>query len=404
MTEIAQKGGFFCMYLKRDLEDAVLRFLSFPVIGILGPRQSGKTTLSKNIFKKHTYLNFENPETLEFAMQDPKGFLTTYENENGLLLDEFQHFPQLLSYIQIEVDEKRRPGYFVLTGSQNFLMNAAITQSLAGRIGILTLLPLSINELDRGKRLPSGSNEAIIKGCYPRIYIEHFLPDDLYPSYIQTYIERDVRSLTNVENLSTFKKFMKLCAGRVGQLLNVADIATNCGITQKTANNWISILEASYIIFLLQPYHVNFKKRITKTSKLYFYDTGIVSSLLGIKRISDIEVSSFRGPLFENFIIADLLKQYYNAGTQAPIYFWRDQNGLIEVDCLIEQGGSLTAIEIKSGETIVADFFQPLKKWSEIAHKDPSDGYIIYGGKDMQKRNTGIVIGWQQAGNIIKNL
>lgn len=392
------------MFLKRDIQEAVLRFSKFPVIGIFGPRQSGKTTLSKNIFKNYTYLNFENPETLEFVTQDPRGFLNKYENEHGIILDEFQHFPQLLSYIQIEVDEKKRPGYFVLTGSQNFLMNTAITQSLAGRIGILTLLPLSINEFNQNKLLATNVNEMIVTGCYPRIYTEDFTPDELYPSYIQTYIERDVRLLTNVENLSTFKKFMKLCAGRIGQLLNISDIATNCGITQKTANHWISILEASYIVFLLQPYHGNFHKRITKTPKLYFYDTGVACCLLGIKLASDLTLSPFRGHLFECFIITDLFKQYFNSGTNPPLYFWRDRNGLIEVDCLVELAGKLKPIEIKSGETIVADFFNALNKWNDIADANPADSFVIYGGKESQKRNIGTVIGWQEAGDIITKL
>lgn len=392
------------MFLNRDIYDAIIRFLKFPVVGIFGPRQSGKTTLCKNMFKNHVYLNFENPETLEFATNDPKGFLKKYENEYGIIIDEFQHFPQLLSYIQLEADEKNRPGYFILTGSQNFLMNVAVSQSLAGRIGILTLLPLSINECSQNSLLSNNVNEMIVKGFYPRIYNENFTPDELYPSYIQTYIERDVRLLTNVENLSTFKKFMKLCAGRVGQLLNISDIATNCGITQKTADNWISILQASYIIFLLQPYHGNFNKRITKSAKLYFYDTGIACSLLGIKSAIDLEPSPFRGHLFECFIIADFFKQYFNKGTNAPLYFWRDRNGLIEVDCLVENAHKLIPIEIKSGQTIVADFFISIKKWNELAQTNPENGYIVYGGQETQKRSAGTVVGWQGAGTIVNEL
>ncbi|HLJ31548.1 MAG TPA: ATP-binding protein [Candidatus Babeliales bacterium] len=390
--------------LNRDIEATIVRFAKFPVVGLFGPRQSGKTTLMKKIFKKYVYLNFENPETLEFAMQDPKAFLEKYDNEEGIILDEFQHFPQLLSYIQIIADEKKRPGYFALTGSQNFLMNEAITQSLAGRIGILTLLPLSINECAENDLLISDSNKMILKGSYPRLYTDHFSPDEVYPSYIQTYIERDVRLLTNIENLSTFKKFMKLCAGRIGQLLNISDIATNCGITQKTANHWLSILEASYIVYLLQPYHGSFNKRITKTAKLYFYDTGIACSLLGIKEVSELELSPFRGHLFECFIISDLFKQYYNKGTTAPLYYWRDKNGLIEIDCLIDRGGKLTPMEIKAGKTIVADFFNSLTKWNDIAQTNPQDGYIIYAGNQEQKREKGHVVGWQTTGNLIQKL
>lgn len=391
------------MILKRDITQTIKRFTKFPVVGLFGPRQSGKTTLMRTLFDTYTYLNFENPEILEYAQSDPRGFLKTHENPFGIILDEFQHFPELLSYIQLEVDEKKRPGYFVLTGSQNFLMNQAITQSLAGRIGILTLLPLSINEFIDNNLIVSLSNEMIFKGGYPRLYSDSFTPDELYPSYIQTYIERDVRLLTNVENLSTFQKFMRLCAGRVGQLLNIADIATNCGITQKTAHNWISILEASYIVFLLQPYHENFNKRVTKTPKIYFYDTGVACSLLGMKQVTDIELSPFRGHLFENFIIADLFKQYYNQGTTAPLYFWRDKNGLIEIDCLVAQANRLTPIEIKSGQTVVADFFSSLNKWNTLANTNPENGYIIYAGQDVQKRSKGTVIGWQQAGNIASN-
>lgn len=403
MTNLAQRS--LMKLFNRDIESTILRFAKFPVVGLFGPRQSGKTTLMKKIFKNYVYLNLENPETLEFATQDPKAFLQKYENAHGIILDEFQHFPQLLSYIQIEVDTKNRPGYFALTGSQNFLMNEAITQSLAGRIGILTLLPLSINECTENNiLLNTNSNEMIVKGSYPRLYTDNFTPDEIYPSYIQTYVERDVRQLTNVENLSTFKKFMKLCAGRIGQLLNISDIATNCGITQKTANHWLSILEASYIVFQLQPYHGNFNKRITKTAKLYFYDTGIACSLLGIKEPKDLELSPFRGHLFECFIINDLFKQYFNKGTTAPLYFWRDKNGLIEVDCLIDDGGTLTPIEIKSGTTVVADFFTALDKWNELAQADPKHGYIIYGGQEEQKRNKGTVIGWQAARNIIETI
>lgn len=326
------------------------------------------------------------------------------KNTHGIILDEFQHFPELLSYIQLEVDEKKRPGYFALTGSQNFLMNEAISQSLAGRIGILTLLPLSINECAQNDILVSNVNQLVLEGGYPRLYTDDFTPDELYPSYIQTYVERDVRLLTNVENLTTFKMFMKLCAGRVGQLLNVADIAASCGITQKTASHWLSILEASYIVFLLPPYHNNFNKRVTKTPKLYFYDTGVACSLLGLKQTTDIELSPFRGHLFENLIIADLFKQYFNAGTTAPLYFWRDRNGLIEIDGLIDNGRKLTPIEIKSGQTVVADFFSSLSKWNNLADSNPENGYIVYGGQDEQLRNQGHVIGWQKAGNLISML
>lgn len=388
------------MFLTRSITETLLRFAKFPVVGLFGPRQSGKTTLIKNVFSNHRYYNFEDPETRELATSDPKRFLRDAENEYGIILDEFQHIPQILSYVQLIADDKKRPGYFVLTGSQNFLMNQAITQSLAGRIGILTLLPLGIQEFkDNGFLL--SSNELIFNGGYPRIYTEKFTAEEFYPSYIQSYVERDVRQLVNVENLRIFQKFMQLCAGRIGQLLNISDLAMNCGINARTAERWLSILEASYVIFLLQPYHENFNKRVTKTPKLYFYDTGLACSLLGIKSAADLALSSFRGHLFESFMMADFFKQYFSLGTKVPLYFWRDKNGYVEIDCLINRGIHLIPLEIKSGETINTNFFTSLSKWNELAGADPEKGYVIYGGDLVQKRSIGNVMGWLSAGNLI---
>jgi len=387
--------------LSRTLTKTLLRFSKFPVIGIFGPRQSGKTTLAKHTFKKHIFINFENPQLRSYAESDPQGFILEHENEHGIILDEFQYVPELLSYIQIESDEKKRPGYFVLTGSQNFLANQAVTQSLAGRIGILTLLPLSIEELTTNNLAPETSNELIFTGCYPRIYAENFTPEELYPSYIHTYVERDVRLLINVENLRTFQKFMQLCAGRVGQLLNISDLATHCGINRKTAESWLSILEASYIIFLLKPHWENFNKRATKTPKIYFYDTGLACSLLDIKSSKELANSNFRGHLFENMIISDLFKQYYNQGSQPPLYFWRDQNGTIEIDCIINLGSKLLPLEIKAGQTIMPSFFSGLSKWNELAQTNPADSYVVYGGALQQKRPEGTVIGWKDFGDFV---
>ncbi|MCX5922757.1 MAG: ATP-binding protein [Candidatus Dependentiae bacterium] len=390
--------------IKRDLINALLRFTKFPVVGIFGPRQSGKTTLARDVFKNHKYLNFEDPDTQDFATTDPRGFLTTHSNAHGIILDEFQYVPQILSYIQLESDEKKRPGYFVLTGSQNFLMNQAITQSLAGRIGILTLLPLSLHELSDSTLLPNNVNEALVKGSYPRMYTDPFTPDEFYPSYIHSYVERDVRQLVNVENLRTFRKFIQLCAARVGQLLNVSDLAMHCGINQKTVNQWISILEASYIMYTLMPYHENFTKRVIKTPKLFFYDTGVACSLLGIKTPEELNLSPWKGHLFECMIVSDFYKQFYNTGSNPSLYFWRDKNGYIEIDCIVEHATKPVPIEIKSVETMSSDLFKGLGKWYELTETDASSGHLVYGGDLTQKRAHGAIVSWKKSGSLIDTI
>ncbi len=391
------------MFFQRNLSKKLVRYAKFPVVALLGPRQSGKSTLARHFFKKHTLLHLEDLELREYATKDPKGFLKTFENKHGLILDEFQYVPDLLSYIQVEVDTKRRPGYFVLTGSQNFLMNQAISQSLAGRVGILTLLPLSIHEMKSAKLLTT-LEDAIFSGGYPRLYTEGFLPEEAYPSYISTYIERDVRRLINVGDVSVFEKFMSLCAGRIGQELNISDLSIQAGIDRRLINQWLSVLEASYIIFLLQPYFKNFGKRLTKMPKLYFYDTGIACSLLRMRSAENINLSPFKGPLFENFIIADLYKQYFNKAIKPPLYFWRDANGRFEVDCLIEKTDMLIPVELKAGQTSSSHFFDGLRRWNEIANADPRNGYVVYGGDMSQIRSVGNLVGWQAAGKLIAKI
>jgi predicted AAA+ superfamily ATPase len=392
------------MYIKRDISIVFAEYTKFPVVAIIGPRQSGKTTLVTNTFKNHTYLSLEDPELRSFAQNDPKGFLQDHENKHGIIIDEFQYVPHILSYIQLEVDKKNRAGYFILTGSQNFLMNEKITQSLAGRVGILTLLPFSINELSQEKILPARLDDAILKGGYPRRYEKKIASSVFYRSYIHTYLQRDVRQLTNVGNLQTFQKFMSLCAGRVGQLLNAAEIATNCGISRDTAMQWFSILEASYITFLLKPHFSNFNKRITKTPKFYFYDTGLACALLGIKSGKDLSLSPFRGALFENFIISDLHKQFHNSGTEPALYFWRDQNGRIEVDCLIDSGSKIIPIEIKASQTISTDFFDSIGLWNEFTKMSPKNSYAVYGGTRNQTRDFGSIVGWKHSGSLVAEI
>lgn len=402
---ISRKGINMPFYT-RDLEEPLQRYAKFPVIALLGPRQSGKTTLAKHTFKNHVFLNLDDLELLNLIQQDPKAVLRKYENAHGIIIDEFQNAPELLSYIKVIVDEKDRPGYFVLTGSQNFLMSEAITQSLAGRVGILTLLPFSLHELAQSKLMPDQAPEkTIFKGSYPRLYNNSFEPHEVYPSYIRTYIERDVRQLINVTNLYTFQKFLKLCAARVGQLLNFSELAVQCGISVPTVHQWLSILESSYIIFLLRPHWTNFNKRITKTPKIYFYDTGLACSLLEIESAASLALNPLYGNLFECLIISDLYKQFFNQGLTAPLYFWRDRNGEIEVDCLVDRDATLTPIEIKSGETFTPHYFDTLTKWKKLAEQDPEpNSYVIYAGNMSHEGTFGTLVAWQEAGELIKKM
>lgn len=393
-------------YYRRDLETTLKEYAKLPIIALLGPRQSGKTTLARHTFKNHAFLTLDDLELLNLIQTDPKGVLRKYENEHGIIIDEFQNAPDLLSYIKVIVDEKNRPGYFVLTGSQNFLMNEAITQSLAGRVGILTLLPFSLHELKNSHLIDTQLPEkTIFNGGYPRMYDTPLTPQEMYPSYIRTYVERDVRQLINVTNLYTFQKFLKLCAARIGRLINFTGLATQCGISVPTAHQWLSILESSYIIFLLRPHWTNFNKRVTKTPKIYFYDTGLACSLLEIDSEKSLALNSLYGSLFENLIIADFFKQYYHQGLTAPLYFWRDKNGDIEVDCLIDKNGILTPIEIKSSETLTPHFFDSLSKWKELAKQKPAPlNYVVYAGNKSIDGTFGTLVPWHEAGTLIKKL
>lgn len=386
------------MFIKREITDHLRKFSDFfPVVAVLGPRQSGKTTLVQHVFNTYHYINLENLDIRQAALTDPRGFLEKLLEYPGIIIDEFQNAPDLLSYLQVIVDREKRPGFFILTGSQNFLMNQAIGQSLAGRVGILTLLPLSIAEVVDANLQAKFSEAAVFKGSYPRIFEktkgENGLgPEYIYPSYIQTYIERDVRSIVKVADLSLFKKFLGLCAGRVGQLLNVSALASEAGISIQTVNSWLSILQASYILFLLQPYHKNFNKRLVKSAKLYFYDTGIAASLLGIDNVQQLEQHYMRGALFENFIIADIYKQFYNRAKIPSMYFWRDSHGH-EVDCIIEKGATLLPIEIKSGMTFDKKFIAGLTYWQEISGE--KEGMLIYGGEEELHIKNCVLKNWK---------
>jgi len=386
--------------IKRDLAEKLKAMAGkFPVIALLGPRQSGKTTLARATFSRYNYVSLEDLDVRRLAISDPREFLNLHKNEHGTILDEIQHAPDLLSYIQTEVDKTQKTGSFVLTGSQNFLFNETISQTLAGRISILTLLPLSMSELQQENLLPENINDIIFQGSYPRLYDKNIAPADWYPNYVHTYIERDVRQIKNITDLSVFQLFMKLCAGRIGQLLNMSSLANDCGISVGTAQSWLSLLQASYIIILLQPHFKNFSKRLVKTPKLYFYDTGLASFLLELDNPKQLSTHYLRGGLFESYIISELIKLRYNVGRVPHYYFWRDNVGR-EIDCVIDHGGKSFPVEIKSGQTINQDYFEGLYYWSELAGDQAGRSYCIYTGFESQNRTRVSVLKWQDLSKI----
>jgi predicted AAA+ superfamily ATPase len=365
----------------------------FPVALLTGPRQSGKSTLLRSAFPNYDYVSLEELDIRLLAQSDPRGFLGSYRRKT--IIDEAQHAPQLFSYIQSIIDRENAVGRFILSGSQNFLLMQSITQSLAGRVAILKLLPFSYAELKSASLAPKEVNELIFTGGYPRIFDKNIQPTDFYPAYTQTYVERDVRLLRNVADLSRFIRFVKLCAGRIGQLLNMASLATECGVNAETVQAWLSVLETSYIMFRLKPYHKNFNKRLVKTPKIYFYDTGLACSLLGIETARQLQTHYLRGELFENWVIAELLKQHYAAGKEPNIYFWRDSAGT-EVDLLIENAAKVTAVEIKSGCTMSSDYFKGLKAVQMLSVVTPENSMVAYGGDQNLQTAHGKFVPWSE--------
>jgi len=404
--------------IPRTLYKSLLEAASqLPVVAILGPRQSGKTTLAKKTFHKHKYISLEDLDIRLAAIEDPRKFLRDMcsGNSEGVILDEFQNAPAILSYIQKLVDEQEQPGYFILTGSQNFLAparhslpvrrrslsngesaggNQEITQTLAGRIALLTLLPLSITEIKTDNLLPNDVEELMFKGGYPRIYAHNVNPITWYRDYIETYLERDVRQISQVQDLTQFKYFVQLCAGRIGQILNYSSLASDCGIDVRTAKEWLSLLEASYIIFTLQPHHKNFNRRLVKSPKLYFYDVGLVCSLLKIESKDQLLTHYMRGNLFESLIVSELYKRFFNNNRRPSISFWRDNHGH-EVDCIIEKASELIPIEIKASMTPYPKIFAELQQWYKISESVAANGYVIYGGNENQSRLHGTALSWR---------
>lgn len=365
---------------------------SFRGVAVIGPRQSGKTTLCRKAFPTKPYVSLENPDVADFAKTDPRGFFAQFKE--GAILDEVQRVPHLFSYLQQILDETKKRGLYILTGSNNFLLQENITQTLAGRIAYQQLLPLSLSELRTAKKLKPDFSWHIITGGYPEVISKKLNPMDWYPSYYQTYVERDVRQIKSIINLMDFTKFIRLCAGRTGQLLNLSSLANDCGIDQKTATSWLGVLQSSFIIYLLRPYFNNFNKRLVKSPKLYFYDTGLASSLLGISNPDQIALHAAKGALFENLVVTELLKDRMNKGLLDNLYFWRDKTGN-EVDVLIDDDGKMTALELKAGETISSDYFKGLEYFK--VQVPSSAGKVIYGGKQSQKRSNGIeVIPWNE--------
>ena len=379
----------------------------YPVVTLTGPRQSGKTTLVKAVFSSHQYVSLEDPDQRNFALEDPRGFLSQFRDK--AVIDEAQRAPDIFSYIQTLVDENDTPGRFILTGSQNFLLLESISQSLAGRTAVLNLLPLSFMEL---RNCPAFNIDDIFSissdgeissepdlmntlfsGFYPRIHQKRLNPQGWLQNYYQTYIERDVRSILNIGDLEAFGRFIRLCAGRNGQILNLSSIATDCGVTHSTTRRWLSVLQASFIIFLLSPHHRNYRKRLIRRPKLYFLDSGFLCYLLRISSPDDIRIHPNRGAIFESFITSEFVKNALNDGRNPDLYFWRDSTGH-EVDLILEQGSRTISIELKSGQTFNSDYLKGLKYLKNLSKTPDDPALLIYGGSKAYVRSGITVKPW----------
>ena len=380
--------------IQRELTEKLLEVGSkYPIVTLTGPRQSGKSTLLKYCLPEYRYVSLEDIDMRQLAQQDPRGFIATYPDK--VIIDEAQRVPELFSYLQTHVDARGREGMYYLAGSHNFLLMQSIGQSLAGRTAILKLLPFSHAEMSRADILPRTVDEEMFTGGYPRLYDKKLDPTEYYAYYIQTYVERDVRMVKNVGDLSKFVRFIKLCAGRIGQLLNFSSLANECGIAVSTAQAWMSLLEASYVVFLLKPDYNNYNKRLVKTPKLYFYDTGLACALLDITEASQLTFHFARGGLFENMVIAEFIKKAWSRGREPQLTFWRDSSGN-EVDLIAYRDGQAFAYEMKSGATYAADYFKGLTKWRTLSGVSADNCAVIYGGEQSLKTSDGSVVAWRE--------
>ena len=380
------------IYIPRQAEVMLARLArGFPVVTLTGPRQSGKTTLARRFFAEHEYVSLEDPDNLNFARNDGKRFLNNFRN--GVIIDEAQRCPQLFSYLQGLADQRQRAGEFVVTGSEQFSLGEQISQSLAGRSGALQLLPLSLGELQEAGIATSNVDEHLLMGGYPAMYSRKLQPDLWFPNYIGNYLERDVRQLLNVRNLSSFQLFLKLCAARCAQQLNTSSLANECGVSHTTIKHWLSVLEASYVITLLRPYHRNYGKRLVKTPKLYFLDVGLAAWLLGLRDLNTISTHVYRPALFENLVVLEFFKANLHAGRSAELFYWRDNNGL-EVDLLFEHKGAVQAVEIKSGSSYLPEWRRSLRKWQGLAQAQLTP-WLVYGGEHSYSQDGIELCSWR---------
>ncbi len=374
--------------IEREITPILLRlFDQYPFVTVTGPRQSGKTTLCRTAFPDLEYVNMEAPNQREHAQNDPVGFLAQFSE--GAILDEIQRTPDLLSYLQVLADDKGRNGLFVLTGSEQFRLSEAISQSLAGRTALLRLLPFSLAE--RSQAGASGEiDDVLYSGFYPRIHDQGLEPRQALGDYFETYVERDVRRIGEIRNLASFQQFVRLCAGRVGQIVNLSSLGADAGVSHTTASQWMTVLEASYVVFRLPPFFTNIRKRLVKSPKLYFYDVGLASHLIGIEQSKQLATHPLRGQLFENAVVMEVLKHRYNRGHRSNLSFFRDARGL-ECDLLLESAESIDAIEIKSGATFASDYFDSLDQISQVLPQISTKA-VVYGGADRQSRQSGEIV------------